>query len=85
MAKIEVANVFRCYLPNLLRFWIVRLSFVTLWPVTILQRIFYLTLYREVPKLVLLFFTQDKDEDCLRLFCGMGNPSEFTLWYDKLF
>ena len=37
MAKKEVADVFRCYLPNLRRFWIVKLPFVTLWPVTILQ------------------------------------------------
>ena len=37
VAKKEVANVFRCYLPNLRRFWIEKLSFVTLWPVTILQ------------------------------------------------
>ena len=37
MAKKEVANVFRCHLPNLRRIWIVKLPFVTLWPVTILQ------------------------------------------------
>ena len=37
MAKKEAANIFRCYLPNLQQFWIVKLPFVTLWPVTILQ------------------------------------------------
>ena len=37
MAKKEVANVFWCYLPNLRRFWIAKLPFVTLWPVTILE------------------------------------------------
>lgn len=36
-------------------------------------------------KLVSLLFTQNRDEDCLRRFCGMDNPSEFTLWYGKLF
>ena len=30
MAKKERANVFRRYLPNLRRFWIVKLPFVTL-------------------------------------------------------
>ena len=34
----ELAKVFGCYRPNLRRFWIVKLQFVTLWPVTILQR-----------------------------------------------
>ena len=29
MAKKEVAKVFRCYLPNLRRFWIVKAPFVT--------------------------------------------------------
>ena len=37
MAKKEDANVFQCYLPNLRRFWIVKLPFVTLWLVAILQ------------------------------------------------
>ena len=37
VAKKEVADVFRCYLTNLRRFWIVNFRCVTLWPVTILQ------------------------------------------------
>ena len=53
--------------------------------ICIKQRIFYLTLYREFTKLVSIFFTQDRDDDCLRRLCGMGNPSnKFTLWYGKL-
>ena len=32
MAKNEGANVSRCYVPNLRRFWIVKLPFLTLWP-----------------------------------------------------
>ena len=35
MAKNEGANVSRCYVPNLRRFWIVKLPLrLTLWPVT---------------------------------------------------
>ena len=57
---------------------------VLLADICIKQRIFYFTLYREVTKLVSLFITQDRDEDCLRRFCEMGNPSnKFTLWYGK--
>ena len=58
---------------------------VSLADICIKQRIFYLTLYREFTKLVSRFFIKDRDEDCLRRLCGMGNPSnEFTLWYGKL-
>ena len=34
MAKNEGANVSRCYVPNLRRFWIVKLPFLTLLPAT---------------------------------------------------
>ena len=40
MAKNEGANVSRCYVPNLRRFWIVKLPFLTLWPATKSQVVF---------------------------------------------
>ena len=52
MAKKEVANVFRCYLPNLRRFWIVKLPFVTLWPVAMRQVVFCRAdFYRTLPSI----------------------------------
>ena len=51
MAKIEGANVSRCYVPNLRRFWIVKLPFLTLWPATRVKSSSHAEFYRTLPSI----------------------------------
>ena len=46
MVQNEVANVSRCCVPNLRRFWTVKLPFVTLWPVTRVKSSSHAEFYR---------------------------------------
>ena len=51
MAKNEGANVSRCYVPSLRRFWIVKLSFLTLWPATRVKSSSHAEFYRTLPSI----------------------------------
>ena len=51
MAKNEGANVSRCYVPNLRRFWLVKLPFLTLWPATRVKSSSHAEFYRTLPSI----------------------------------
>ena len=51
MSKNEGANVSRCYVPNLRRFWIVKFSFLTLWPATRVKSSSHAEFYRTLPSI----------------------------------